>query len=311
MPLLCGPLVYAIPEAYSFATITTSATQGTITVSTSSKLDCGAHQATLEVSLQNYPLVVHAKIQFTITITDPCLTTTLTLPTTLQAVSITSMTGVGNTQTFKPATDPVTTFLANLGFCGNRVYTILEASATGIVTITPPAAGLDPFSADWSLTCLSSNLSDVGVKTFTLQAALELYAGVTPAFAQFSVTIIQPCPFTVIKPSSIVDMSISIQDPASTTQTFNPFTDTISELNKDPSFCGQKVYVISDPITSIASPLSNLPDTDPWTIAAFTNALAQVGSHTVTITCNLASYPAVTAASVTFKLTVIDHCVTA
>jgi hypothetical protein len=84
-------------------------------------------------------------------------------------------------------------------FCGNRIYTILEPSASGIVTITPPAAGLSPYTEQWTLTCESTNLADVGVKTFTLQVALELWPLIAPAKKTFVVTILHVCNTTVIQ----------------------------------------------------------------------------------------------------------------
>ena len=124
----CGPIEYSITQAYSFATIVIS-TSGTITVQTSQISDVGVHSATFDAKLTNYPAVAHVQIGFTITISNPCLSTTLTLPTTLTAVTITSLSGISSSQAFAPATDSAATTAAIPALCGNRVYSIVEAPA--------------------------------------------------------------------------------------------------------------------------------------------------------------------------------------
>ena len=169
---LCGPIEYSILQGFSFATVNAS---GTISVQTSLITDTGVHSATFNAKLTNYPAVANVQVGFTITITNPCLTTTLTLPTALVAATITSQSGVGNSQSFAPATDSAATTAAISGLCGNRLYSIVEAPVQGFVSIVPPAAGLDPLTNTWTLSCLSTNLADVGIWTVTLKAALELY----------------------------------------------------------------------------------------------------------------------------------------
>jgi hypothetical protein len=120
---LCGPIEYSIKEGYSFATI--DAVNGKILVQTDLTSDADVHSATFRAKLKNYPDVACVDIGFQITITDPCLTTTLTLPTTLTSVTITSRSGVSNSQNFSPATDTVATSTLP-GLCGNRIYSIVE-----------------------------------------------------------------------------------------------------------------------------------------------------------------------------------------
>jgi hypothetical protein len=83
--------------------------------------------------LVDYPLVAEAFIVFNVTITgessDPCLTTTLTLPTTFTAVTITALSGVENFQEFAPATDTAATTAGNPSLCGIRVYSIVEVES--------------------------------------------------------------------------------------------------------------------------------------------------------------------------------------
>lgn len=60
---------------------------------------------TLNVSLGDYPAVAAATVDFKVTMKNPCLTTTLTLPTTLSPVEIISKSGIKHDQLFTPATD--------------------------------------------------------------------------------------------------------------------------------------------------------------------------------------------------------------
>ena len=54
------------------------------------------YTATLKVKLINYPGVAPVQVAFQIQLIDPCLSTVLSLPTTLTAASIVSMAGIGN-----------------------------------------------------------------------------------------------------------------------------------------------------------------------------------------------------------------------
>ena len=88
--------------------------------------DAGVHSATFRAKLTNYSsYVANVEIGFQITITNPCLTTTLTLPTALTAVTITSLSGVSSSQIFAPATDAAATSAVR-DLCGNRIYSIVE-----------------------------------------------------------------------------------------------------------------------------------------------------------------------------------------
>jgi hypothetical protein len=83
-----------------------------------------------------------------------------------------------------------------------------------------------------------------------------------------SVTLKHPCLVTVIQSEVIDAMSVSIYDEIPKTQSFLPFKDSESISYTNPDLCGPKQYVISNPMTSIAKPASNLINTDPWTISA-------------------------------------------
>jgi hypothetical protein len=120
---LCGPIEYSIVEGYLFATL--DAVNGKISVQTNLISDTNIHSATFRAKLKNYLNVANVDIGFQITITNPCSTTTLTLPTTLTAVTITSLSGVSSSQTFAPAIDTAATSAVR-DLCGNRIYSIVE-----------------------------------------------------------------------------------------------------------------------------------------------------------------------------------------
>jgi hypothetical protein len=136
---LCGPIEYLIVvPGYSFASV--DAVNGIISVQSNLINDAGNHDATFRAKMRDYSLLAHVDIGFKITITNPCLTTVLNLPTSLTSVTITSLSGTSNSQTFLPATNTPTTSLVP-GLCGNRIYSIVEASARNFVSIVAPPAG--------------------------------------------------------------------------------------------------------------------------------------------------------------------------
>lgn len=120
----CGPIEYSISEAYSFTTV--NQTQRTVSVQTNLFSDAGNHPATLEAKLTNYPGVPHAKVTFSIFITNPCFTTALSFPTTLAPISIISKTNIGFSSSFAPAIDSAAATAGTPGLCGDRLYSILE-----------------------------------------------------------------------------------------------------------------------------------------------------------------------------------------
>ena len=121
---MCGPIEYSVvAPGYSFALV--DAVNGVISVQSNLITDAGDHNVTFKAKMRDFSNVAHVDIGFKITITNPCLTTVLTLPTTLASVTITSLSGTGNSQTFLPATDTAATSLIP-GLCGNRIYSIVE-----------------------------------------------------------------------------------------------------------------------------------------------------------------------------------------
>ena len=162
VPNLCGPIEYSIVEAYTFATITYTSETGTISIASDKMSDIGVKMATFQAKLTNYPNVAPVQVTFTINLIDPCLSTVLTLPTTLTDVTIGSMSGVQESQLFAPATDSAATSAGVVDLCGPRAYSIVEATAQNFISI------VSPVTTDWTINFLSTNLADVGVHTITL-----------------------------------------------------------------------------------------------------------------------------------------------
>ena len=105
--------------------------------------DIGTYTATLKAKLTNYAGVTPAQVSFSVTLVNPCLTTTLALPTTLVATSITSLSGLTSTQVFAPSTDTAATFAGVLDLCGARIYSIVEITPQqGLVSIIAPSTNL-------------------------------------------------------------------------------------------------------------------------------------------------------------------------
>jgi hypothetical protein len=102
---------------------------GAISVQTTSLAHVGLHSVTFEAKLTNYAEVTPLLATFSVNITNPCLTTILSLPTTLAPITITSLSGIGDTQNFLPATDSASTTASIPGLCGSRIYSIVESQA--------------------------------------------------------------------------------------------------------------------------------------------------------------------------------------
>jgi hypothetical protein len=104
---------------------------------------------TLSAKLISYSAVTAATKTFTATLVDPCLTTSLTLPTVMVNFSI-SYGGTAYTTTFMPATDTKANAALVASLCGPRVYTIVETIPAAFITITAPTAGQEYTSA-WTM----------------------------------------------------------------------------------------------------------------------------------------------------------------
>ena len=91
---------YRIVEPYPWVIVSFVNGIGAISVQTTSIAHVGEYSATFEAKLTNYAEVTPLLDAFLVKITNPCLTTTLILPTTLVPVTISSLSGVSNNKTF-------------------------------------------------------------------------------------------------------------------------------------------------------------------------------------------------------------------
>ena len=200
---------------------------------------------------------------FTVTLEDPCLTTVLSLPTTLTATTITSLDGLTTTQVFSPATDTAATTAVTPGLCGPRIYTIVEAIPQGFTTIVPPPATSDEYTTDWSLAFQSTNLTDEGPWTVTLQAVLANYSSIAPVTSTVVVTVLNPCSGTVVQPLTLgtptdYQIDFTVTTPV-TILSFMMNTDSVGIAQSDPMICGIKSYSTGLPWLTVLVP------TDPLT----------------------------------------------
>lgn len=117
--------MYTIIEGYAFLSIDPVGLN--VSLQSNDYLAIGTYTATFKVTMSSFPAVPPVQVTFQAVLTDPCLTTVLTLPTTLSTFSISTFDGVGFTQTFMPATDTAGSTAVVPGLCGPRVYTIVEA----------------------------------------------------------------------------------------------------------------------------------------------------------------------------------------
>ena len=120
---------YRIVETYPWVIVSFVNGAGTISVQTTSIAHVGEHSVTFEAKLTNYAELTPLSATFLVRITNPCANTTLNLSTTLLPVTITSLSGVSNTQSFLPATDSASSTASIPGLCGNKIYSIVEAQA--------------------------------------------------------------------------------------------------------------------------------------------------------------------------------------
>lgn len=119
----CGPYVYYIKEAYPFLTVDNTLMK--MTLQTNNMTYIGVYTATFSVGLVDYPLVPPATTTFSVTLKDPCLVTTLALPS-IQTFTITAFVD-SFTQTYTQATDSAANSALVPDLCGPRVYVIKEA----------------------------------------------------------------------------------------------------------------------------------------------------------------------------------------
>ena len=135
--------------------------------------------------LSSYPTVASVTVGFSITITNPCLTTYLYGGSVLDDMVVTLQSGLEGMQSqyLSPVYDSAGTTANKPSLCGNKVYTIVEPEVQTLFTINPPGI----YSG--SLKVVSNNFADYGIYTVTLKVSLESYPNVAPVTRTFTLQV--------------------------------------------------------------------------------------------------------------------------
>ncbi len=152
----------------------------------------------------------------------------------------------------------------------------------------------------------SANIADANQYTVTLKARLAGSASwLTPA-GTATYTYIDLCASTSLTAPTLTPMTTSVLKQSSPggspfyeTQTATA-TNSVSISQSNPSFCGSYQYSISSAPTAPATTLSATEltvDAATGLISLYTANSAAVGTHTATVTSNLANYPSITPAT--------------
>ena len=123
---------------------------------------------------------------------DFCLTTLLQ-PFTLTAMNVSIYDTLPQIQTFTPATDSYGSTISDLNFCGPKIFVANDPK----VVVSPPASGAtntDP----WTISCVTNDITLVGVYIVTVTASLANYPLVAPVTSTFVLTIIDECQVAVL-----------------------------------------------------------------------------------------------------------------
>ena len=157
----------------------------------------GTYTVTLTGTVTEVP-TKFASTSFTITVTDPCSTTTLIQPTTaLTDMSTSVLVATGQlVGVFKDQVSVTYGDSTGTQYCGARQYSI-----TSVISATATAS-LDALSLSIGLTSglislNPSNAAHVGTHTATVKVILALYNSITSTLATFQITI-SPCTVTSV-----------------------------------------------------------------------------------------------------------------
>lgn len=136
--------------------------------------------ATLQAFLTDYPDVAPAEVSFTVTLIDPCLTTSLEA-TTVSDFSFVAYSENPVSVNFNPFTDTAAVGAKSgtgvPSLCGPRNYEIVETTPKTFLTITPPVDE-KIFESPWNVTGQTNVLDNVQVWNVTLRATLANYSGI-------------------------------------------------------------------------------------------------------------------------------------
>lgn len=211
------------------------------------------------------------EVSFSITVTDPCLTTTLT-DFTIPNVSIEA--GLTDTFSFIEVTDSAATAVTNPTICGARTYTVTElvagvSTAQTIVTFNNDASG----AAHTLVTVTMDENTDVGIHN--MQLVVSLPDATYPTLVKtFTVTILTP-----VCQCSLLTWDLPSSESFSTTVKKIPsdaFTIAMSTVNVASKSASPKIracYIPSGPscseVTTITSMVEYDTNADPMVFPSY------------------------------------------
>ena len=143
------------------------------------------------------------EISFQVTVTDPCLTTTLS---TVNVPDVAIEAGLTDTFTFAEVTDSAADDVGTATICGERTYTVYELDSSNvqqaqtIVTFNRDSTG----SAHTLVTTTQDEVNDVGVHNMQLVVTLPdvLYPTLVIDFVVEILTPVCDCSLLVWTPPS-------------------------------------------------------------------------------------------------------------
>ena len=185
----------------SGAPLTFDATKYILTASSSRGLDDNVYQVSLSESATYGGNTFSNTVTFSVTVTDPCLTTVIT-PFSLNSFSLEN--GKTHTQDFTRPTDSAADAVSKPNICGTRYYTVKET--IGGIDVAQTIVTISTVTADttYRLTTNTMLESQVGVHSFKLIVTLENLGKV--AYPKLEV------PFTVTITPAICDCTMLTWD---------------------------------------------------------------------------------------------------
>jgi hypothetical protein len=133
---LCGPLAYTIVEGYSFVTVSSATSPGSISVFTNNIADVGLHPTTFKISLTRYTMVPSVQISFAITIVLSDCDASIIQPVSLAPMTFIFGESLPVTQTFTHFTDSTSITNSDPAYCGNMLYLL---QSLPFLTLTVPS----------------------------------------------------------------------------------------------------------------------------------------------------------------------------
>jgi hypothetical protein len=238
---------------------------------------------TLTITLQNYPTI---KLQKQFKVTVICQNLSFSFSQVVADLSYDIGQGALTTGEFATQQAPL---------CQHPVSYSAQYKKDLTPTTKPSFIKFDP-SSDKDFTIDTVSAADAGVYKVILTATLVDFDSTQKSTSfETTLTLVDTCPTTIIKPSPINDMTATVNG-GQIDQQLPSFTDSQSSSHGDKyglTLCGPKTFTISPSnlsFFSLTGSTLSLKSTNP----------ADVGSQVVTLTITLQNYP-------TIKLQKIFH----